>query len=97
MLLKAGAAVNGRDKDGGTALMSALESNRNPDVVVALLGRCGCKRSAKDGQSALMTAAMLNPDTIPLLLKDWRGYDREKRIWRNRLRSGVEKRKTEGY
>ena len=70
VLLKAGAAVNGRDRDGGTALISAMELNHNPDVIVALLG-AGADVNARDegGESALMTAAMLNPGTIPLLLR----------------------------
>lgn len=46
-LLKAGADLKARDKDGLTTLMNAALTNQNPEVIVALL-KAGANAKAKD-------------------------------------------------
>jgi ankyrin repeat protein len=62
-LLKAGADIEARDKDGGTALMYAAEYNQNANVITALL-KSGADLNAQDKEdkTALMRAARRNPN-----------------------------------
>jgi ankyrin repeat protein len=71
-LLKAGARVGSRDKDGMTPLMWAAMCNPNPTVILTLL-RAGAKLKDedKDGTDVLALAAAYNhnPEVIATLLK----------------------------
>jgi hypothetical protein len=71
-ILKGGADVNSREKDGWTALIYAVVGNENPDVTAVLLN-AGANVNAreKDGRTALMFAARYkkNPGVIDMLLK----------------------------
>jgi ankyrin repeat protein len=51
-LLKAGANVDFRDKDGWTALMGATVFNPNPEVITALLA-AGADAKAKDNEGKM--------------------------------------------
>jgi ankyrin repeat protein len=47
ILLNAGAEVNAKNKDGGTALMDAAKTNTNPEVITTLL-KAGADAKAND-------------------------------------------------
>ena len=70
-LVKAGADVNRRDKDGKTPLMLAVQKETNADVIEALI-RNGADVNARDnyGWTPLMLAAQQNrnPEITKLLL-----------------------------
>jgi len=73
VLLKAGADIKARNKDGETALMLAAQYNQNPEVITTLL-RAGADLEARDssfGWTPLMLAASSNPnpEVITTLLK----------------------------
>ncbi len=73
ILLKSGADVNMRDKDGWTALMYAARYQNNLNVVNRLIeGGCLIREKNKFGVSPLLMAAYYsqNPDIIACLLKN---------------------------
>jgi len=72
LLLKNGADVNAKDKDGWTSLIYAASSNPNPEVISVLLENgANVNARAESGQTALMRAVRYNsnPEVISVLLK----------------------------
>lgn len=72
-LLKAGADLEARDKNGKTVLMYAATFN-NPDMIAVLLkagADVNARNTKRDGRTALMFAAEHdpNPEVISVLLK----------------------------
>lgn len=69
-LIKNGADVNAKDKDGGTPLMLASLGSLNSDAVKALI-KAGANVNAKnnEGFTPLMLAAIYNPDALKILIK----------------------------